>query len=99
MRAIETLLSIDHIGHKEGEIDNLIYIMLRKLDDQLGDAIDLPMAIQYFTFDAGGVFSFSHSFGFLQKWGDIDGQIASTRSGTTHLSRVSPPDALFHASY
>jgi hypothetical protein len=51
--------------------------------------VDLPRAIHYFTFDAGGVFSFSKPFGFLQKRGDIDGILKTMRNGAKILHMVS----------
>lgn len=81
--------SINHVGHKEHEIDDLIKLLLQQFDDQIDKAVDLPGTLQYFTFDAGGVFAFSRPYGFLKKRFDIDGIIQSVRSGSTHLNRVS----------
>ncbi|KAF4537431.1 Cytochrome p450 [Lasiodiplodia theobromae] len=80
--------SINHVGHKEDEIDDLIKLLLQQFDEQTDKAVDLPGTLQYFTFDAGGVFAFSRPYGFLKKRFDIDGIIQSVRSGSTHLNRL-----------
>ncbi|KAF2703801.1 putative cytochrome P450 [Pleomassaria siparia CBS 279.74] len=79
---------IDHFGKKEGEIDDLIKRLLQIMDEKVGKPLDLPLTLQYFTFDAGGVFAFSRTYGFLREKLDIDGIIASVRSGSMHLNRL-----------
>jgi hypothetical protein len=84
-----------HLAPKEAQIDELIVTLLKNLDDAAlqsstgGPPIDLPLTLQYFTFDAGGIFAFSKPYGFLQKRIDMDGIIQSVRVGSTHLNRVS----------
>jgi hypothetical protein len=82
-----------HLASQEKQIDDLIKMLLRNLDEAAekskGNApVDLPLNLQYFTFDAGGVFAFSTPYGFLKKRLDIDGIIQSVRVGSVHLNRV-----------
>lgn len=83
-----------HLAEQENQIDDLITMLLRNLDEAAdkskgSKSVDLPLNIQYFTFDAGGVFAFSAPYGFLKKKIDIDGIIQSVRVGAVHLNRVS----------
>ncbi|KAL9638743.1 MAG: hypothetical protein Q9164_001360 [Protoblastenia rupestris] len=82
-----------HLGQKEGAIDDLIRMLLKIMDEKAEQTkgtspIDLPLTLQYFTFDAGGVFSFSRPYGFLRERIDIDGIIQSVRVGSMHLNRL-----------
>jgi hypothetical protein len=83
-----------YLAPKEAQIDELVTMLLQNLEDAAsknknGRAIDLPLNLQYFTFDAGGVFAFSQPYGFLKQRFDIDGIIQSVRVGSVHLNRVS----------
>ena len=79
---------MSQLKRKESEIDGLVGQLLSQLDDSSGKPVDLPRAIHYFTFDAGGVFSFSRPFGFLKKRGDIDGILKTMRNGAKILHMV-----------
>ena len=90
-----------HLAPKEAQIDELVTMLLQNLDDAAsknknGRAIDLPLNLQYFTFDAGGVFAFSQPYGFLKQRFDIDGIIQSVRVGSVHLNRVSRREVAGH---
>lgn len=83
-----------HLSPQEIQIDKLVSILLENLDEaanrgQQNAPVDLPLNLQFFTFDAGGVFAFSNPYGFLEKKSDIDGIIQSVRKGSVHLNRVS----------
>ena len=68
----------------------LLKTMDEKAEQTKGtSAIDLPLTLQYLTFDAGGVFSFSGPYRFLRDRIEIDGIIQSVRVGSMHLNRVS----------
>lgn len=88
-KLVEGSYEISQLKRKENDIDGLVGLLLSQLDDSSGKVVDLPRAIHYFTFDAGGVFSFSKPFGFLQKRGDIDGILKTMRSGAKILHMVS----------
>lgn len=80
-----------NLAPKEQEIDQLIAKLLRNLDAAATKeftVVDLPLNLQYFTFDAGGVVAFSQPYGFLDKQKDLDGIIQNVRVGSTHLNRV-----------
>ncbi|KAJ0420668.1 cytochrome P450 [Aspergillus carlsbadensis] len=89
---------ITNLAPKEREIDELMGKLLRNLTDASStnkksikassSLIDLPLNLQYFTFDAGGVFAFSQPYGFLDQKTDLDGIIQSVRVGSTHLNRL-----------
>ncbi|EED15773.1 cytochrome P450, putative [Talaromyces stipitatus ATCC 10500] len=85
---------ITNLAPKEKEVDELIKKLLRNLNDaarstdKSSSLIDLPLHLQYFTFDAGGVFAFSQPYGFLDQKTDLDGIIQSVRVGSTHLNRL-----------
>ncbi|EED12677.1 benzoate 4-monooxygenase cytochrome P450, putative [Talaromyces stipitatus ATCC 10500] len=85
---------IVNLAPKEKEVDELIKKLLRNLNDaarsidKSSSLIDLPLHLQHFTFDAGGVFAFSQPYGFLDQKTDLDGIIQSVRVGSTHLNRV-----------
>ena len=92
--AVKAGFSMSHLASQENQIDDLIKLLLQNLDEAAkksnGTApVDLPLNLQYFTFDAGGVFAFSNPYGFLKKKMDIDGIIQSVRVGSVHLNRVS----------
>ncbi|KAG9201710.1 hypothetical protein G6514_005519 [Epicoccum nigrum] len=82
---VEGSYEMSQLKRKESEIDGLVGLLLSQLDDSSGKLVDLPRAIHYFTFDAGGVFSFSRPFGFLKKRGDIDGILKTMRNGAKIL--------------
>ncbi|KAJ5525436.1 cytochrome P450 [Penicillium frequentans] len=80
-----------NLAPKEQEIDQLIGKLLRNLDaaaTKKSTVVDLPLNLQYFTFDAGGVVAFSQPYGFLDKQKDLDGIIQNVRVGSTHLNRL-----------
>ncbi|KAJ5794558.1 cytochrome P450 [Penicillium paradoxum] len=82
---------LTNLAPKEQEIDQLIVKLLRNLDaagTKESPVVDLPLNLQYFTFDAGGVMAFSQPYGFLDKQKDLDGIIQNVRVGSTHLNRL-----------
>jgi hypothetical protein len=85
---VEASFDMSQLKRKECDIDKLIGLLLDQLDDSAGKVVDLPRAVHYFTFDAGGVFSFSKPFGFLQNRGDIDGILKAIRDGAKALHMV-----------
>jgi hypothetical protein len=92
--AVQPGFSMKHLAPREAQIDELITNLFQNLEEaasksQNGAPIDLPLNLQYFTFDVGGVFAFSRPYGFLKQKSDIDGIIESAHVGSVHLSRVS----------
>ena len=87
--------SLENLKPQEARIDDLAKQLLDILDRKAAEKsngtapVDLPLTIQYFTFDAGGVMAFSKPYGFLRDKVDLDGIIQSVRVGSMHLNRVS----------
>ncbi|KAH7310185.1 putative cytochrome P450 [Rhexocercosporidium sp. MPI-PUGE-AT-0058] len=91
--AVARGFTMSHLAEQEKQIDGLIMLLLQNLDEaasktQGGGLVDLPLNLQYFTFDAGGVFAFDTPYGFLKSKLDLDGIIQSVRVGSVHLNRL-----------
>ncbi|KAI1503903.1 cytochrome P450 [Biscogniauxia marginata] len=62
--------SMESMIHLEPKVDSVIQLMLGKLDERLGETVDLGFWLQLFAFDVTGAVSFTRPFGFVDAGDD-----------------------------